>query len=765
MAVGHIRLGAYNDIRDYLLVQRPGPLPIQRSNANQMATKLGQGAGDYADLQSWTAFAQDDWQAGEGKRDTEAGGFLHAEAETRWANKLQLPMALLAAVAADTTNYPLNTGYAPGVRKAESSLAVGSTQTVRRISKCIEGNGTKLSGVHVCLKNNDIVSSVTVVLYSSSGADTGPNAVITTATEVLDDTIGLGNHYIPFDNTLSDGTFYHIVVYPTTAGETMNLPIDSSTDVPFNDQVWTYDGSTWTRDTAGKAFLMEPVMGMPPSTEAINKLAYFPANGYMYAAAGEKLYRQTSDTAVWSLVTSGTFGADITDLYVLGDTLLIGLGDSTNYQTMDSAEALTAKAVPGRLFVNWNGLVWRVVGNDVYYSNDLTTWSSAIEVCPQGFLINGFQGQQDYLYCACDDGLYYVGFGDQVRNVTDWGQLNPTEKFGASMVNWQGALYIPVGAGIIRYDAGNMLPTGPDLGEGLPLFRTGNVGALATQNNYLYCSIKATGGSSSVWAFNGQGWHNIAVLPSADVLWITSIAYHRPKQRLYIGTNAGLIMYVTAIDSPTNTDIDAVTYTATYGTLETDWHRGGLWKVSKDFESVSILGDDIDADHTIQVYWQDDDSTDWEYLGEVTESGQELRWSDYTTRPNTKALKIGLALNAKSTLLYNGTPVVRAVTVKYHNMISDWFRWNMEIAVHDDQIMLDGTANSYTAAQMDTHLKALSKQVPPVIFTDVDGVSYEVKVLDAVRRLDKSEYVSSALANSYIYNVAIEQVTQGTYTP
>jgi hypothetical protein len=137
------------------------------------------------------------------------------------------------------------------------------------------------------------------------------------------------------------------------------------------------------------------------------------------------------------------------------------------------------------------------------------------------------------------------------------------------------------------------------LGEGLPLFRVGNIGALATQNNYLYCSVKATGGSSSVWAFNGQGWHHIATLPSADTLWITSIAYHRPKQRLYIGTNAGVIFYVAAIDSPTNIDIDAVTYTSTYGTLETDWIRGGLATVAKDFESVMLLGDDIDDDHPI----------------------------------------------------------------------------------------------------------------------------------------------------------------------
>jgi hypothetical protein len=758
---GHIRLGPYNDIRSYMLLQNPGPLPIARSNANQLATKLGQGAGDYSDLTSWTAFAQDDWQAGVGKRDPDAGGFLFAEAETRWANKLQLGNALVAAVQSDPTNYPLNTDCAPGVLKAESSVAVGTTQAIKRIAKGFEGNGTKLSGVHICLQNDDTLTSVSIQIHTLTAGN--PDVELELVTEVLDDTIGPGNHYIPLDENTVDGNLYSISIYPTVAGETMNLPIDTSSDDPASDGYIYYTGSGWLTYTGGRP-LLEPVMGMPPSTEAINKMAYFPANGYMYAAAGEKLYRKSADSAVWALAVAA-FASDITDLYVLGDTLLVGLGDSTNFQTMSSLEAFTAKAVPGRIFVNWNGLLYRAVGNDVYYTNDLSTWSSAIEVCPAGFLINGMQGQQDYLFCACDDGLYYVGFVDQVRSVTDWGQLNPTEKLGEGMVNWQGALYIPVAQGVIRYDAGNMLPVGPDLGEGLPLFRVGNIGALATQNNYLYCSVKATGGSSSVWAFNGQGWHHIATLPSADTLWITSIAYHRPKQRLYIGTNAGVIFYVAAIDSPTNIDIDAVTYTSTYGTLETDWIRGGLATVAKDFESVMLLGDDIDDDHPIRVYWKDDASTDWEYLGEITESGQELRWDDYTTRPNSKAIKLGLGLYAKSTLLYSGTPIIRAVRLKYHSMITDWWRWNMQIAVHDKQTMLDGTYNDYTTAQMIAHLDALAKQVAPVIFEDVDGTDYEVKVLDAIRSLDKSEMINGVLTNSYTYNVALEQVTQATYTP
>ena len=60
-----------------------------RSNANQLAAKIGTGAGEYSDLESWTAFSMDDWQAGVGKKDPTAGGFLYGESETRWPNRLQ----------------------------------------------------------------------------------------------------------------------------------------------------------------------------------------------------------------------------------------------------------------------------------------------------------------------------------------------------------------------------------------------------------------------------------------------------------------------------------------------------------------------------------------------------------------------------------------------------------------------------------------------------------------------------------------------------
>lgn len=757
--IGHIKLGTTAaTLRDYMLVDFRQYL---RSNANQLAAKIGTGAGDYSDLESWTAFSMDDWQRGVGQKDPTAGGFLYGESETRWPNRLQLPYALLPSTAADADNYPQNTGYAPGALKPNTTLAVGTGETVQQIAKQITGNGTKLIGVLIYLQNDDTVTTTINVSLRANSASL-PSTITTTSVLYLNGTWGPGAHYVEFDNTLTDTTSYWISITPTTSGDTINVPIDTSSPDPSADGMAWYDGATWAAYTGGR-ILIEPVMGMPLATEAINHIIYFPASGFTYAAAGETLYKKETDADVWTAVAAA-FATDITDLHTDGDTLWIGLGDSTNHRTMNGAETITAAAVPARIIMRWKGYLWRAINNEVYYTNDGSTWSSAIEVCPSGFTINSIVGLNDYIYCLCDDAMYYIGVADLVFTVTTWGQLNPDENFGQNAVNWQGSLYIPLNQGIMRYDANSMLPVGPDLGEGLPLNRSGVIAALATQNNYLYCAIRATAGPSTVWAYNGQGWHYVTELPTNTELYITSLYYHRKKQKLYVGTNKGAVWHVTAADSPNVLLLDELAYAAPYATLETDWIHGGLRDVDKDWESVMVIGDNISADYPVRVYWIDDDSVVWEYLGEVTESGQELRWTDYDTRPNSKQLAIGLGLYATYTPDWSATPIVRAVRVKYHNMIRDTFRWNLPVQVSDDQTMLDGALNTYSAADMRAHLNVLVRQVPPVILEDFDGTQYECKVLDATVQPDKFEYVNGAKAFSEVYRVTVEQVARSAQT-
>src|SRR4030095_12678492 len=82
--LGHVQL----DSIEYITVDQRNPT---RSNANELAAKLGSGGGDYDDLLSFNAFLQANWQAGIGKKDPEAGGALVSTLDTRFENQMALP--------------------------------------------------------------------------------------------------------------------------------------------------------------------------------------------------------------------------------------------------------------------------------------------------------------------------------------------------------------------------------------------------------------------------------------------------------------------------------------------------------------------------------------------------------------------------------------------------------------------------------------------------------------------------------------------------
>ncbi len=83
------------------------------------------------------------------------------------------------------------------------------------------------------------------------------------------------------------------------------------------------------------------------------------------------------------------------------------------------------------------------------------------------------------------------------------------------------------------------------------------------------------------------------------------------------------------------------------------------------------------------------------------------------------------------------------------------------------QMFADGTRNNLTASQIKSNIDTLAKRVPPFVYMDVDGTYYEVKITDANFAYTKWEY-NEATSDTWwegVYNLVLEQVTQGTYTP
>jgi hypothetical protein len=276
---------------------------------------------------------------------------------------------------------------------------------------------------------------------------------------------------------------------------------------------------------------------------------------------------------------------------------------------------------------------------------------------------------------------------------------------------------------------------------------------------------------SSVWLWNRQGWHCAGILlgRSVDLIdsaletpGIYSAYYDRTLDRLWVN-NYHASMFIRMYDLAQNpyTLLSSAT-TALFmpsGWVESSWFDGNLIEIKKDFESVYCTGDNIVAGVTeIDIFWKDDDSTDWELLGTADVAREEIRWSTAATRPNSRQLKLALRLR---TISVKNSPKLEAVRVKFMSMLADRWRWTLPIAVSLNQEMLDNTLNTYTVAQQIAHIESMINIVPPVFYEDVTGTQYEVKVLGATRAVRDFEYRVPSTAKTYklVYNLVIEQVT------
>ena len=742
---GHIKIGAPGDLRDYVIANLN---LYSKGPSNQYAAKLSTGAGDYDDLQNWSYWVQDNWQMGVGQKDAEASGFLYGELETRYPEQVLL------------SRHPrleMYDNFTDGAIVA-SERTIGPGGTFVQWARLIPGGaGRSCHEAWVYLANTG--ATVKVHLCDDTGA-VAPGTVLRTGiVTTRTDTPGYSWYHCEWTTQAITSSIYWIT-----------LEADSGATVPTLAQSivvisrYLNAGGSWVTTLDPFGVILNPAAyGDVPL--GATQIAEFNNELYAVSATSANIYKRIGTTPGWTQAAASVAG---TQLLALGEYLYIALDSPTDVSSyMDAAESATNFALPDgasgecALLCLWGGYLWAAYGPYVYYTNTPgatgADWTQ-VEIGLTGERVTGLAGLGDYLYVATERELVYVGFGDAVLGVTVWGSPSPSN--GKGMMHYQGQIFIPLQESLIRFDGSAMLPIGVDLNEGLPAAKQGNVAALTSTNNWLLMGVNprdATTEGGTVWAWTTQGWHHIAHLP--PTMQISCLYYRRSNQRLYVGTSTG---HIFSLFLP---DVAGVVATvspefAPHGWMETDWFFGGLKEVEKDFESVYISGEDFAAGQFAQVYWKDDDSTGWELLGTVDSNRQELRWANYNTRPSSRQLKIGIALYTRSNTL---SPVIRAVRVKYHPMVNDWFRWNFPILVSDNQQMPDGTINPQTASQMAAHLDEMITRIPPFIYQDVDGVQYEVKVMGSQAQVSDWEWYDEGAHYDQIYNLTLEQIRSGTY--
>lgn len=749
---GHVTING----NSYMLAD-PLTSSYNRTNYNPMAAQVG-GGGEYDDLQEWSAWVMDDWRAGVGQRDAKGGGFLFAEAETRFPRRLTNPPYWKAAgVSRNNVRMPSDTFTSP--IEGKLTLADGQKEATRFTASA---NGT-INSIWVLAQGSATSTATNVALYSDSSGEPGSQLASVTL-QLTDETgrptwaIGTG-----LSQAVTSGTVYWVVVDHTEG--VCYLPYCTVANAESKRDT----GGGWSSQNQGFFFVTDnDPMNTAASVREWNNLgaqAFVSFNGAVYCASGNSVYKYAS--GAWSSVYAGS-GNAILSMVVFADYIWLAFDGGGNCVRIDQAESsATVSATSAHLFTRWQGYLYRAHENDVYYTSDGSTWTGPLEVGPDDFVIRGMAGMGDTLYLSTEDGLWALMPGDAVVGVTPWPSYDPVNSSGnpsadvwngRGMTTWQGSIYIPLDMGLVRYTPdGQLLQTGIDRGEGLPQRYAGRIVALAGTPNWLYALVDPatdtfTTGTASVWAWNGEGWHHIASFLNRDVGG-SGLYYDRAGKRLFAGSRTGL---VAEIDAPPRSEnpLQGGGNFGQYGWVEFPKFFGGLREIYKDFESVYVSGE-IGSGNVIYVYWRDENSTDWEELGSTNSDQGEMRWSNSGTRPNSRWIRLALLLEKNDA---DNPPIIEAVRVKFHPMLTDLLRWTLTIRVEDNIELLDHTIDARSSATIASDLDTVLKSVPPITFVDIDGTSYTVKAENGSLIPIRMEYNNSTQDFDAVYRIGLRQV-------
>lgn len=761
---GHIRLGEPGDLRDYALLD---PRQYHAQPVNPMAAKIGTGAGNYDDFMGWAFWVQEDWGGGAGRR--AADGVLFGEGATFQSGRITLPLK----------GWPVSVqgpvwgqmAYPWGL---DGEITVGAGQTVTKAVQWFDVQPADQFQQFWVLVNPAGAATVTLTLERG--------ATVEAPTEVF------ASHTI---NTTEARPGPQWLLLDLGSAQTLDsadkwfLGVSSTgvVKVPY----WVYDediSPLAMRGAPGYAYVFvgddNVTMGM-----IANNIPYSLSAGGWSAAepvdivqwderlmcyGRAYLYELAEGGDLWEdefYMVNFEAPAGCTDLHIWNDMMFSAHGSNGLWQLENDStlqEVLNGGLrQPATLLHSWNGYLFVAHQNKVWYS-DGSTWEGAFEFGPlNGYQVRGMAGLGDSLYVSTDDGLWRLAPGDVVEGLVPWPSISSLN--GRRMVVHNGALYIPMGNRVLMFaENGALQDVWVDSRTAIPKEYMGQIHSLCSSQMGLIATVSPVDDalSGSVWLMTTEGWHVLAILPPG--MGAGRVTVDSAHNRIWVATKCGIMwsMWWQPMAAAPVANVNQPWGASAW--VEWDWYTGDLVDIDKDWESVTIFGENLSENRPVQVYYQEVDGGAWRWLGTATNDNAELRWEQFAYRPQGPKLKLGLLLRTND---YHYTPSVRAVRVKYHPMLMDRWRWQLALPVHDGQEMPDGSINSYTAVQVRSHLDSLIERLPPAVLEDLDGVQYEIKVVGATRQVAEWQWrpEMAAAVIDWLYTMTIEQVTAQRYLP
>lgn len=760
---GIIKLGLPGGtLYDYSVEAAGEGIQWERTPASPFAATVNS-SGPYDRVDLWNEYTWEDWQTGVGRVDPEAGGFLYAEAETRVPSQVILPPLVQQCDTRTITGVLADCRYMPTT--TTGSIIVGTGGYTRAaISFTTPGSIPATRAAYYFYARIPNGTSVTISTYTNSSGS--PNTLINSVTVTGESPDR--NFYWYGGNithgTLTTSTQYWLVIHPTSASDAIDVAYGST---GYNTLAQSYNGSVWANITSTYLLYTTNLHTLGNSEGAARHFARF--NSILYHCEDETLYKYDSVNEQFDSVGTVTGTDDVTSMVVFGPTLFFGRS-SGNYTTMNTSEVFAGAATTRKLFALHNDRLYGSWGNNLYYTDDGSTWSAAFAVGGSDSEIRGMAGMGDSLYMATDKSLWRFAPGEVVEFVTNFGAEDSNN--GKGMIEYQGRLYIPAHGRIFRFDpSGQMMDIWINYEDDLPVARIGQISHLVRMNNWLVAYAVPAGLATrpSLWMWQEEGWHFVACAPQTAAISpdidLNVTYYDRGTSRLWFSNEGGCPFFVDIDDYTLNPyNVSGYLYQP-YGWIEQDRFWGGNKLLPKNWESVTISGDNLSSGVHVKVYWQDEGSTAWELLGTADTDGEELRWNNYSTRPTGKWVKLGLLLQSNDG---DETPRLRAATIKFYPVPNGRIRDNLILSLGDYVEFPDRTKDSRTLAQQITHLESLVSTSNPIvaIYQDPFGTQHEVAIPSWNMTAPRYDVKSSAGAIQQVRaRLVVERITASTYTP
>ena len=387
---------------------------------------------------------------------------------------------------------------------------------------------------------------------------------------------------------------------------------------------------------------------------------------------------------------AGTFTAQYADDGTNKATYMVMVLDATDgwriwkgNNSSGNRNCSVAKASPE----NW--------GTDLTFDTAITVGLNDERMTGMETYVDGSQAEAAWVFT--EGAPWYIQSGKVVRVPLREFKTVRNNKSGRASCVQNVYLFFNMGNSLERYFDGTLDDLGPNLGEGLPPNRQGQVTALLSYPGRVLAAIDAgDDGYSSVLAYNGAGWHEQYRAPKGERIY--ALGYQPvpggAPDRLWIRQGSDLVMipFPSETFDPTQDDQYAFTHE---GALVLSWMNAGLVDAWKYYRTIKTFAEGLAEDETwLEAdYRLDQDETwtplDHEFTGVPMD---EVKIGDHGV--NGKRLQIRLRFNTTDQA---STPVLRAAILAAVVVTPPKFAFTFPYHIKDEGRDLRGELDTQAA--------------------------------------------------------------------